>query len=63
MALSNSAGNEVTFTVDVNRYIPLDPGIWRGINHFKIRSGTLAVPVNQGADRVLTIVSRLAPAA
>jgi hypothetical protein len=57
--LYDSTGVETTFTVSTSRYIPLDPTVWIGINHIKIRSGTAAVAVNQTADRVLTLVSRL----
>lgn len=57
--LYDSAGNETTFTVAASRYIPLDPNVWIGINDIKIRSGTSGSPVNQGADRILTVVSRV----
>lgn len=36
--------------------IALDAYLTRGIVSFKIRSGTSGVPVNQGADRILTLV-------
>jgi alpha-D-ribose 1-methylphosphonate 5-phosphate C-P lyase len=57
--LYDNGGNETTFTVSSGRYIPLDPTVWVGINHIKIRSGTAAATVNQTADRILTLVSRL----
>lgn len=54
----DAAGTEVALTVAASRYIPIDPNVWIGINHIKIRSGTSGSPVNQGADRILTLVSR-----
>lgn len=57
--LYDSSGNETTLTVALGRYIPLDPTVWIGINHIKIRSGTAASAVNQTADRSLTLISRL----
>lgn len=57
--LYDSSGNETTLTVAAGRYIPFDPNFWIGINHIKIRSGTVAAAVNQTADRVLTLVSRI----
>lgn len=59
VGLYDTSGNEVTYTVSTDRYIPLDPNVWIGINHIKIRSGTAASAVNQGAARVLTMVSRV----
>jgi hypothetical protein len=32
---------------------------FHGARYLKIRSGTAAVPVNQGADRVLTVISMI----
>lgn len=57
--LYDSSGNEITLTTAAGRYIPLDPTVWIGINNIKIRSGTAASAVNQTADRVLTVVSRV----
>lgn len=57
--LYDVSGNETTLTTAAGRYMPLDPSIWIGINHIKIRSGTAAAAVNQTADRILTLVSRL----
>ena len=48
----------VSVTAAAGQYIALDPAIWRGINHIKVRSGTLAAPVNQSADRTLTLQTR-----
>lgn len=42
-------------------YIPIDPTLWEAVNCIKVRSGTSAVPVNQTADRVLTLIVRSRP--
>ena len=52
-------GTEYTVVTDATRRIPLPPMDWAGITNLKIRSGTAAVPVNQGADRVITMVTRI----
>lgn len=38
------------------RFLPLDLVDWIGVNYVKIRSGTSAAPVNQGAERVIILV-------
>jgi hypothetical protein len=48
----------VSYTVAAAQYIAIDPALWRGINMIKVRSGTSGSPVNQSADRVLTLVTR-----
>jgi len=57
-ALQSMTG-EVTAAAAASQYIALDPSTFIGIVSFKIRSGTAASPVNQGADRTLTIVSKV----
>jgi len=39
-------------------YIALDPTVFVGLRFIKLRSGTNATPVNQGADRVITLILR-----
>lgn len=56
--LYDTSGNAISFTVAASRYVYMDPTVWIGINMIKIRSGTSGSPVNQTADRVLTLVSR-----
>ena len=56
--MNSSAGSAVSFTVAASQYIAVDPTLWRGVNAVKVRSGTSGTPVNQGADRVLTLVTR-----
>lgn len=51
----DNGGTEITATVDANRFItfanPIGP-----CPYLKIRSGTASTPVNQGAERILTLV-------
>jgi hypothetical protein len=56
--LYDAAGNEVSVTTDASRWIALDPADFAGITHLKVRSGTSGTAVNQGADRVLTLIVR-----
>lgn len=51
----DDAGVEMTVLAAAARSIRLKPQDWDGVRYLQIRSGTLAVPVLQGADRVLTI--------
>lgn len=52
----DKAGNEVTITAAASRCITLDPWDFAGVRYLKIRSGTASVPVNQAADRSLTLL-------
>lgn len=45
-------------TAAAGQYIALDPTLWRAVNMIKVRSGTSGAPVNQTADRTLTLVLR-----
>ena len=54
----DKTGEYAFAAVDVNRLLVCDPSAFAGIRYLKIRSGTGAAPVNQGADRVLTLVLR-----
>lgn len=56
---TTSAGNAVSFTVDAGQYIAVDPTLWRGVNAVRLRSGTAVTPVNQSADRPLTLMTRM----
>jgi len=54
-------GNEVTIAsaaVNASSRISMDPSNFAGIDFIKIRSGTTAAPVNQGAACTLTLVAR-----
>lgn len=57
----DDGGNEITIlsaNVVAGRRISVDPSAFAGIDQIKVRSGTGGSPTNQGADRVLTLVSR-----
>ena len=47
---------ERSLTVAASRYMMQNIGDWIGVRYLKIRSGTSAAPVNQGASRVITLV-------
>ena len=51
-------GTELTFQADASRWIAIDPKYTLGIQDFKLRSGTTATPVNQGAARTLILITR-----
>lgn len=56
--LYSSAGSAVSFTVAAGQFIAVDPTTWRGVTGIKVRSGTAAAPVNQTANRSLTLITR-----
>lgn len=47
---------ERSLTVAASYYSMLNIGDWVGFRYIKFRSGTAGTPVNQGADRVITLV-------
>jgi hypothetical protein len=51
--LYDSAGTVITYTVDANRRIINLPSYFADCKYLKILSGTPAVPVNQGAERII----------
>lgn len=54
----DDAGTEYTVTAAASRCIQIDPVKLAGARYIKVRSGTSGSPVNQGADRLLTLVLR-----
>jgi len=54
--LYTSAGVEYLVTAAASQYIILNPADFLGVQVLKIRSGTSGTPVNQGADRTLSLV-------
>ena len=52
-----TASAELSYTAAAGQYIAVDPTLWRGANAIKVRSGTAASPVAQGADRILTLIT------
>jgi hypothetical protein len=57
-ALYDKDGEVMIATLAGGEYVVLDPLKFFGARWLKIRSGTAGSPVNQGADRVLTLVVR-----
>ena len=56
--LYDSDGTEVTVTAAEDRYIVItNPSRWLGIRWLMVRSGTSGAAVNQGAERLITVVS------
>jgi hypothetical protein len=54
----SSAGVEVQFQVSTSRHMVVDPTQFLGMSHIKVRSGTSGSATTQGADRVLTLITR-----
>lgn len=57
--LFDDSGNEISVTVAQTRAVVLTGVEWLGIKLLKIRSGTAGSPVNQGAERDLTLITRI----
>lgn len=56
--LYDESGTEVTWTVSASRYVIVsNPSQWMGVRFIKIRSGTTGTPVNQGADRLIRVIT------
>jgi len=51
-------GTEVSIVVSAAAAIYLLPAEWIIANYIKIRSGTTGTPVNQGAERAVTLVTK-----
>jgi hypothetical protein len=47
----------LTYSAAAGQFIAVDPTLWRGVNVIKVRSGTSGAPVNQTADRTLTLIT------
>lgn len=56
--LYDASGSEVSVTVAASRAITLDPVIFAAVPMLKVRSGTMAAPVNQTAAAALQLVVR-----
>jgi hypothetical protein len=54
--LYDSTGTEKTCTAGASRILLFPPQDWFGVEWIKVRSGTSAAAVNQGADRVITLL-------
>jgi hypothetical protein len=51
-------GTEYNVAAGASRYIQIPPDKTDSLMALKVRSGTTGTPVNQGADRVLTLIVR-----
>jgi hypothetical protein len=60
--LYDNQGNEISINAAAGAFIELDSFLggmgFRGVNDIKLRSGTAALPINQTADRNITLVCR-----
>ena len=54
----DSAGNAITVTVAAGQLVAFSEVMWQSVNFLKLRSGTLASPVAQSADRIINLVLR-----
>lgn len=58
-SVRDAEGTELTLTGwTAGDYILIPPGVFNGVDHIRLRSGTSGTPVNQGADRAFYIVTR-----
>jgi len=55
--LYDASGTEYSVANAVSRAIVMPVSEFAGVKYLKVRSGTAGVPVNQGADRILTLVA------
>jgi hypothetical protein len=55
--LYDSSGTEISYTVAASRSVIVSLADWIGTRFVKVRSGTAAAAVNQGADRALELVA------
>lgn len=53
-----STSAAISYTAAAGQYIAVDPALWRGVVAVKVRSGTLGAPVNQTANRTISLVTR-----
>lgn len=51
-------GNELVVVADDDRYIPIDPLDFLGVEEIKVRSGTSGSAVNQSAARTINLAVR-----
>lgn len=54
----DSSGNEITITAAASRRIVVPPNTYISGGAMRLRSGTAAAPVNQGADRTILVYAR-----
>lgn len=51
----DAAGDELLIAAAASRYIVLAPEMTKGLRYVRLRSGTVAAPVNQGAAREISL--------
>lgn len=51
-------GTELSITVGANRWVVIDLANTVGFANLRLRSGASASPVNQTAERLITVISR-----
>ena len=56
--LYDQDGTELNITAAASRHIVLNPDNFWGFKWLKVRSGTTGTPVNQGAARTITLLTR-----
>lgn len=52
-------GAEIAFVAAASRFISVEPRVLPGVEFLQLRSGTTATPVNQAADRDITLLYRV----
>lgn len=57
-SVENVDGTEFTVTAEASRIIILDPTKLAGLAYLKVRSGPVGAPVNQGAARIVKVLTR-----
>lgn len=58
-SLRTQTGTELTVAVTVDQIVPFETEDVAGFPFVKVRSGTLALPVAQGADREIILLTQL----
>ena len=57
LSLNDAAGSEVAVLLPLaDKHIALSFAGIKGLSKIRLRSGTVSTPVNQGADRVITLI-------
>lgn len=54
--LYDATGTEVNFATAASRFVAVDPSLWLGVSHVRVRSGMAGAAVAQGAARALQLV-------
>lgn len=56
LPVHDAAGTEMLITVAASRFVALSPDATSSLRWVKLRSGTTATPVDQTAERALTLI-------